>query len=564
MTAEKVQSIDIAELRRRAEEHLGKNNESAYPPGTVQEPLRLHHELQVQQIELEMQNAEIIQARNEAETALEKFTDLYDFAPVGYFSLDRSGIIHAANLTGARLLGVGRFQLIGMQFAHFLDDAAGHDFATFLGKIFTVQARETCELAILKEGDSPIFVQIEAVAAASGQECRMALMDITERRSLEKQLGHAQKMEAIGTLAGGIAHDFNNILTAIIGFGSLLEMKLAKDDPLHDNVTQILAAADRAANLTGSLLAFSRKQTLAVKPASLNEIVTGMEKLLRHLISEDIELRICLTEGTLAVLADPGQIEQVLLNLTTNARDSMQSGGTITITTEEAELDETFRRAHGYGEPGRYALITFADSGEGMDESVRQRIFEPFFTTKEVGKGTGLGLSVCYGIIKLNGGYIVCYSEPGRGTTFRIYLRLSRFSAEQKAATADGPFAGGTETILLAEDDANVRNLTTAILTEFGYTVIEAQDGVEAVAKFSEQPHDIQLCLFDLIMPKKNGRIAYEEIRKICPDLKVLFMSGYHADITRQGELLNEGESLITKPVMPRELMKRIRELLDR
>lgn len=382
--------------------------------------------------------------------------------------------------------------------------------------------------------------------------------DITERRSLENQLRQAQKLEAIGTLTGGVAHDFNNILSVIIGFGSILEMKMATDDPLLDNVTQILTAADRAAKLTRSMLAFSRKQALEVKPENMNEIIAAMEKMIRRLIREDIELQISLTGEALPVLADAGQLEQVLLNLTTNAKDSMPNGGTITITTGQAELDDSFRSAHGYGEPGSYALISFIDSGAGMDADVRQRIFEPFFTTKEVGKGTGLGLAVCYGIIKQHGGYIVCYSEPGKGTSFRIYLPLNRDATTAKAAATESPPPrGGTETILVAEDDAAVRELTTSILKEFGYAIIEAEDGAEAVAQFARHGEEIQLCLFDMIMPKRNGMSAYEEIKKVRPDIRVLFMSGYQADAAYAGV------QLILKPVLPRELLQRVRELLD-
>lgn len=388
--------------------------------------------------------------------------------------------------------------------------------------------------------------------------------DISERRDLENQLRQAQKIEAIGTLAGGVAHDFNNILTVIIGFGNILEMKMPPNDPLLDDVKQILAAAERAAILTRSMLAFSRKQVIAVKPENLNEIVIGMQKMLHRLIREDIELRIRLANDVLTSMTDAGQLGQVLLNLATNARDSMPSGGVITITTEQAELDEAFVRAHGYGEPGRYALITFTDSGEGMEESVQQRIFEPFFTTKETGKGTGLGLSVCYGIIKQHNGYIVCSSEPGKGTSFRIYLPLIQSSAEHEAAAPVIPPRGGAETILVAEDDANVRSLVSSILTEFGYKIIEAQDGEEAVTRFIERPDEIQLCLFDVIMPKKNGLDACQEIRKMRSGIRVLFMSGYQADISKQDGPLKDGLDLIMKPLVPRELLKRVREMLER
>jgi PAS domain S-box-containing protein len=387
--------------------------------------------------------------------------------------------------------------------------------------------------------------------------------DITDRRNLENQLRQSQKMEAIGTLAGGIAHDFNNILTAIIGFGSLLEIKLAKDDPLIAYAGQILAAADRAANLTRSLLAFSRNQPIATKVVDLGSIVTGLEKMLHRLIREDIELVIVPSGKPLPVLVDAGQIDQVLINLATNARDAMPGGGRLTITIDETLLDEEFKKVHGYGASGGYARLVIADSGEGMAENVRQRIFDPFFTTKEVGKGTGLGLSVCYGIIKQHDGYINCYSEPGKGTTFRIYLPLVHGELEEAAPAAVALPAGGTETILLAEDDPAVRSLTSDLLREFGYAVIEARDGEEAVALYREHRDSIRLCLFDVIMPKKNGWEAFAAIVAICPDARGLFMSGYQADTVRLQDLAAKGSGFIAKPVVPRELLSRIRELLD-
>ncbi|HEX9023417.1 MAG TPA: ATP-binding protein, partial [Geobacteraceae bacterium] len=298
------------------------------------------------------------------------------------------------------------------------------------------------------------------------------ITDITERKNLENQLRQAQKIEAIGTLAGGVAHDFNNILTAITGYGTILEMNIAKDNPLHAHVEAILVAADRAADLTRSLLTFSRKQEIEPKPVKLNEIVATAEKLLRRLIREDIELQVELADDGLTVMADAAQVEQVLMNLVTNARDAMPEGGVMAITTSLVELDRDFIMGHGYGEPGGFALLTFTDSGTGMDEKTRQRIFEPFFTTKEMGKGTGLGLAVCYGIIKRHKGYITCSSEPGAGTSFRIYLPLISESAAKGKKTASAPVPGGDELILLAEDDEQVRTFCKALLERYGYTVI--------------------------------------------------------------------------------------------
>jgi PAS domain S-box-containing protein len=391
------------------------------------------------------------------------------------------------------------------------------------------------------------------------------IMDITERRKLEMQLFQSQKMESIGHLAGGIAHDFNNILTAIIGYASLLLMKMADDDPLRRNAEQILLSSERAASLTHSLLAFSRKQIIDPKPVNLSEILRRIENLLIKLIKQDIELKIILADEDLIILADTNQIEQLLMNLTVNARDAMPDGGVLMIETERIEIDEQYKKTHGYGEPGAYALISVTDSGLGMDEKTKERIFEPFFTTKETGKGTGLGLSIVYGIIKQHNGYINIYSEIGKGTIFKIYLPLSEKKAEKLNPVLEPPtITEGTETLLLAEDDAEVRKFTKYVLEESGYTVIEAEDGRDAVDKFIENKDNIQLLLLDVIMPGKNGKEVFNEITKGKPGIKALFMSGYTANVIHKKGILEEGLDFVLKPVSPTQLMKKIREVLDR
>ena len=388
--------------------------------------------------------------------------------------------------------------------------------------------------------------------------------DITETKRLEEQLLHSQKMEAVGTLAGGIAHDFNNILTAIMGYSSILKIRMPKDDPLLSKVIQIQAAAERAAGLTRSLLAFSRKQQIDTKVVDLNDVVNGIRSMLRRLIREDIELRIVPAEEGLPVLADVGQLEQVLLNLTTNACDAMAIGGSITITTGVAELEEELSDAEGIVEPGRYALLTFADTGAGMEEGVRQRMFDPFFTTKEVGKGTGLGLAICYGIIMQHGGYIECRSEPEKGATFRIYLPLVETIADHIEPSETLPLTWGSETILVAEDDPGTMGVTTEILTEFGYTVIPAGDGEEAVAVYRDHWREIGLCLLDVVMPKKRGCQVLEDLRRINPVVKVLFMSGYQEDVSLRNHIISKGNCFIAKPMRAHDLLQKVREALDR
>jgi CheY-like chemotaxis protein len=371
-------------------------------------------------------------------------------------------------------------------------------------------------------------------------------------------------MEAIGQLAGGIAHDFNNILTAIIGFGNLLKMEMSSDDMLRSYVTQILNSAERAANLTQALLAFSRKQIINPKPVDLNEIIRTLEKLLSRIIGEDIELSVFLTDKDLTVMADPTQIEQVLMNLATNARDAMPDGGSLIIRTDVVHIDYEFLKVHGYGKPRNYALIIVEDTGQGMDDETKERIFEPFFTTKEVGKGTGLGLSMVYGIIRQHDGYINVYSESQKGTVFKIYLPLIKSIAEEQRPEKLPTVKRGTETVLVAEDDTQVRELTKEILKDFGYTVLDAVDGEDALRVFNSNKDKVDILLLDVIMPKKNGKEVYDEIKKIKPTIKTVFMSGYNADVIHKKGIIEEGLDFILKPILPEDLLIKIRDVLDK
>ncbi|MBI1910374.1 MAG: PAS domain S-box protein [Deltaproteobacteria bacterium] len=387
--------------------------------------------------------------------------------------------------------------------------------------------------------------------------------DITEHKRLEEQLRQAQKIEAVGQLAGGIAHDFNNILTALIGYGNLLMLKKSDDELVKTYAGQMLNLSEKAATLTQGLLAFSRKQIMNPKAVDLNDLVKRVEKILLRIIGEDIQLKAIIDDKELIIKADSTQIEQVIINIATNARDAMPGGGSLIIKTETLQIDKHFIEKHGYGEPGSYGCITISDTGTGIEASVQERIFEPFFTTKEVGKGTGLGLSVVYGIVKQHYGFINVYSEPGKGTTFRIYLPLSDSYVAQSMEKEHEQLRGGKEIILLAEDEADVRNITRAMLQEFGYTVIEAVDGEDAVAKFIENQDSINMLLFDMIMPKKNGKEAYAEIVKIKPQVKALFTSGYAAEIMRTRGILDEGLNFISKPVSPGDFLNKVREVLD-
>jgi CheY-like chemotaxis protein len=370
-------------------------------------------------------------------------------------------------------------------------------------------------------------------------------------------------MEAVGQLAGGVAHDFNNILTAIIGYGTLLQMKIGEDDPARRNVEQILAAAEKAAELTRSLLTLSRKRVTELRPLRLDRCVEGMEGLLSRLIREDIDFRVETVHGNLVVMGDKGQLEQILINLVTNARDSMPDGGAVTLRLEQMDLSEAFVEANGFGIPGRYAVLTVRDTGVGMDKVMRERIFEPFYTTKEMGKGTGLGLAIVYGVVQQHGGYIEVDSEPGRGSSFRVYLPEIDALPPEERVTDGSMLPGGTETILLAEDEQTIRDLIVSVLEKFGYRTVVAVNGAEAVERFRENRGRIDLLVFDVIMPKMNGKDAYTEIRKISPDVRALFISGYTGDILSTKGVREEGLNFVSKPVAPGELLRKIRLMLD-
>ncbi len=419
------------------------------------------------------------------------------------------------------------------------------------------------------EHGNPLFIDSKSFplrgAAGDVSSVIEICVDITEKKKIEDQYRHAQKMEAIGQLAGGVAHDFNNILSAIIGYGHLSLMKLTDDDPVRHYVDQILQSSERAAALTQSLLAFSRKQPVKKELFDVNKVIKDFEKFLHRLLREDIEMTIRYSLARPMIMADRGQIEQVVMNLVTNARDAMSGKGKLIIDTKVFAMDEAFMRFHGYGKVGDYAELSVTDTGIGMDEAVKKRIFEPFFTTKEMSKGTGLGLASVYGIVKAHDGFINVYSEPGKGSSFHIYLPLvhATDSTLEPLEQNRGQLTGGSETILVAEDDESLRNMTSIILRGMGYNVIEAEDGNKAVVRFIENSAAIRLVILDGIMPKMNGLEAYKEISALNPMIRCIFMSGYAGEVFAR-DSLPIGTDFLPKPVKPSELLNKIREMLDR
>ncbi len=397
-----------------------------------------------------------------------------------------------------------------------------------------------------------------------GRAARLVLAtDITERKCLEEQLRQAQKMEAIGRLAGGVAHDFNNLLTAIIGYSQLALTRIGPDSRVRRELEEINKAGTRAASLTSQLLAFSRKQVIQPVSLNLNAIVADMGKMLRRLIGEDIELQFMLAEDLDYVEADAGQMQQVVMNLVVNARDAMPQGGRLTIATANVELDKAFTRKRPAVAPGAYVALQVSDTGCGIDDEIRSHIFEPFFTTKEIDKGTGLGLSTIHGIVTQSRGHVWFNSEAGQGTTFEVYLpRIDARREQDKIGNSTSELLHGTETILLVEDDEAVRRLECSILKANGYAVLEAQHCEDALAMATAHQGCLDLLVTDVVMPRMSGRELAEQLLELCPEIKVLYISGYTDDAIVRAGVLKSGFAFLQKPFVPDAFARKVRDVL--
>jgi PAS domain S-box-containing protein len=422
----------------------------------------------------------------------------------------------------------------------------------------TVQRRKDGKEIHVSVSVSPIRERDGRIVGASAIS-----RDISERKRLEQQVRQSQKMEAIGQLAGGVAHDFNNLLTIISGYSEMLLIRLPTNDPGRDLLHEIHKAGERAASLTRQLLAFSRKQIVEPKVLNLNALVSDMEKMLGRMIGEDVTLTTKLAPGLGSVKADPGQIEQVLMNLAVNARDAMPQGGKLTIETANVELDHSDAAQHPEIQPGPYVMLAVTDTGCGMSQEVQARVFEPFFTTKESGKGTGLGLATVYGIVKQSGGYVYVYSEPGHGTTFKVYLPLVKEKISSGKSHGLKVKPRGTETVLLVEDEPAVRSLTRFVLQSHGYTVLEASSGVEAIRLTERHRGPIHLLMTDVVMPGMNGRQVAERVTQVKTGFKVLYLSGYTDDAVVRHGILQEEVAFLQKPYTPGSLLQKVRDVLD-
>ena len=497
-----------------------------------------------------------------------KYRKIFEESRDVIFVFDADARLLDINPSAQELLGYTREELITLDISRdiYVDMGVRENFHRML---FTEGFVKDMQVE-LKRSDGEIVVAHISASVTKNEEGSITgylgtIHDMTEHKKLEQQLLHVQKMESIGLLAGGIAHDFNNLLTAISGYGETIRENIdRKNQLLRSSVEQVLLAAERARELTHNLLTVSRKQIINPKPLLINTIITEIHSFISRIIGEDIELTTKSCKRKLPVIADRGQIEQVLINLTTNARDAMSAGGRLSISASHITVNSKSKELLGIESPGEYAVITVSDTGIGIKEKNRQKIFEPFFTTKEIGKGTGLGLSISYGIIKQHNGTITVESTPGAGAVFTIYLPLVQMDVPAIPAREDVPTKSGTETILIAEDEEIVRHFLTGILQRAGYTVIAAANGEEAVSRFKEHNSEISLVVSDVVMPKKNGREICEEIRSLSPDIKFIFISGYTADIILQKGIVEEGVEFVTKPFSKNEILQKIRNVLDR
>ncbi len=532
-------------------------------------------------IDREMREAELRRAKREGDA---RFRALFETMSQGVIYQDAEGRITSANRAAELVLGVPLAGMLGrtgpeicLQATREDGHPLGPDEYPAVVALRTGEPVVNMVMGMRPPGaDRPKWIVVDAIPQFSpGRttpfEVYCTLTDITERKraeeertALETQLLQSQKLESIGRLAGGVAHDFNNLLSPILGYADMMLSELPPADPRAEDLAQILQAAEKARDLTRQLLAFGRKQLLEMRLVNLGEVVRGLEKLLSRTLHEDIQLEIRLPDRLGTIRADVGQIEQVLMNLAVNAQDAMPGGGVITIALDDVDLDGDVA-THPDAEAGAYVRLSFSDTGTGMAPDIRERVFEPFFTTKPHGKGTGLGLATVYGIVTQHGGNIRVSSEPGQGTTFRIYLpRIDAPAEGRAAAPSAGPAAHGSETIMVVEDDPGVREFVRRALRQHGYRVIVATTASECLALAADASTPWHLLLTDVVIPDLNGRLLYERLRPARPGLKVLYMSGYTTEVIATRGVLDKGVNFIQKPFSVAALGQKVRKVLDR
>ena len=538
------------------------------PPVDVE---RLVHELQVHQVELEQQNEELREAQAEIAAGLTRYTDLYDFAPIGYISLSTDGVIGEANLAAAALFGVPRSALRGRHFRSYVALRSTQELGRFLKRLMAGEQDVTCELDLVAPDARALVGRLHGTYDQAAEICRVAVLDLTEQRRTEaalrtanEHLAASQRLEAIGRLAGGVAHDFNNILMAINGTAELLAMSLPEGDPRRADAAIIRESGERAAALARQLLAFGRRQTLRPAAISLRDAILALAPLLRRTLGADIQLELDLDAELDPVRVDPVQLEQVVVNLAFNARDSMPDGGRLVIALAPAGLLPATRHGGPAGVERNFARLSISDSGTGIAPSLLPHIFEPFFTTKGLGRGTGLGLATVDGIVGQSEGWIEVQSTLGGGSTFNVLLPCA--PADPAVAVAEGAPAAhieGSETLLLVEDEDAVRFVTARLLRQLGYSVIEAAGPGEALAIPTASLSSLALVIIDVVMPLMNGDRLSHRLAERRPGLRTLFISGFAPDGSLRQRLLDPGTGFLVKPFSREQLGAAVRRAID-
>ena len=573
MTQNEPHPDDFADLRRRAEEKARAVEVQVRQPPLPEEARRLLHELQVHQIELEMQNEELRRSQGELEASRARYFDLFDLAPVGYFTLSEKGLILEANITGAGLLGVERRDVMKQPLSHFILPEDQDIYYRHRKRLMETRSPQAFELRLVKEAGGPFWVRVEATVAQDGESglpvCRAVVSDITERKrteeeklELERRLLHAQKLESLGVMAGGIAHDFNNILAGIMGYADLAKMHLPAIELVRADVEVIKKAALRAADLTKQMLAYSGKGKFVVEPLSLSQVVDDSKKMLAMSVSKKASVNYDLATDLPAMRADAGQIGQVIMNLVINASEAIgEEGGAISISTDAVQCSTKDMGAGTDTPAGLYVRLKVADTGCGMDPPTLDKIFDPFFTTKFTGRG--LGLAAVHGIVRGHKGAIRVSSEPGHGTSFQVMFPASAGAVPPTGTQSiETSTWRGSGTVLVVDDEEIIRIVASRMLELAGFSVLTASDGQEAIRLYQQHPQEIVCVLLDLTMPKMNGKETFRELRRIHNDVRVILSSGYcEADATA-GFAGMELRGFLQKPYQHDTMIARFRVAL--
>ncbi len=521
----------------------------------------LRHERRVLGLELELQNEELQRAHAELEAARRRYFELFDRAPLAYLVVDEMGLVHDANRIAGELFGVDRASLVGSNIASHLHPDIADIFYTNRQRALSSGERVACEFELARPGARPLSCHLETSVCDAGEGlCFTAIVDVSDRKQMEHDIARSQRLEAIGRLASGVAHDFNNLLMGLGGCADIALSQIDPQSPARMYLDEIRRATSEGAAIAGQLLAFARDRGDAVQTVGLDQAVASSASVLRHLIGEDVKVRVALDAARSQITLPPGRVEQILLNLGANARDAMPAGGVLTIETEREVIDSS--SATQTRPAGEYAVLRVGDTGTGMDEHTRDRALEPFFTTKGPSEGTGLGLATVYAAVARSGGWIDLDSEPGRGTTVTLFFPSRRETVEAPAEKAEPAPATGSGTILLTEDEALVRMVVRYYLEDAGYRVLEADSAEEALECFRRFPGTIHLLLTDIVLPGISGSELAETLTALSPELGVVYMSAHAVDERLRSGRVGAPAAALAKPFTREQLLERVTSAL--